>query len=140
MDQGSKKIIAMSVTDKREAELKSVNMEKIGLEKCLTQTAQLNIEEITTDAHPQISKYLCEFLIKYCLIVEITNMLYYIILLLITFCYWCMKTDHKLFFVGCMFKMSYFYRLPFLLQRKKISSTHLTHGMVLRICVLNFEM
>ena len=60
MDQVTKHIVAMSVTDKREVDLKSTLMEKVGLVKCLAQLQQhgCTVKEITTDAHPQISCFL----------------------------------------------------------------------------------
>lgn len=60
MDQCSKKILSMTITDKRETQLKSTNMEKLGLQKCLREVRDLHVTELTTDAHPQITKFMSE--------------------------------------------------------------------------------
>ena len=60
MDQETNKIVALSVTDKREVGLKSPNMEKEGLKKCLNMCDKLHVSEITTDAHTQIAAFLCK--------------------------------------------------------------------------------
>ena len=51
--------MAIAVTDKREANLKSPNMELLGLKKYLKQLSNLGIEveEVTTDAYPQIAAF-----------------------------------------------------------------------------------
>lgn len=52
--------MAMAVVDKRETGNKSPNMEKQGLIRCLEELHQLGVEleEMTTDAHPQVTAYL----------------------------------------------------------------------------------
>lgn len=57
MNHDNKDIVAMAIVDKREANLKSPNMEKIGLQRALTQLtdAGLTVSELVTDAHVQIA-------------------------------------------------------------------------------------
>ncbi|KAL4233076.1 hypothetical protein ACF0H5_007761 [Mactra antiquata] len=58
MDQAKKTIIALEVIDKREVELKSTNMESLGFDRSMTgllNRDKLDIKEVVTDAHPQIS-------------------------------------------------------------------------------------
>lgn len=58
----SKDILALEIIDKREVKLNSSIMEKEGLVRSLKslEKDELNIVEIVTDAHSQISKYLHE--------------------------------------------------------------------------------
>ena len=67
LEEGSKSIVASATVDKREAQRKSPNMEKIGLQRCMQQLDHLglSIGEITTDAHPQITAYLKSELITF---------------------------------------------------------------------------
>ena len=62
-------IVSTITVDKRETALKSVNMEKLGLDRSLTLLAgHLQISDIVTDAHVQIaafiSRFICSF-VKY---------------------------------------------------------------------------
>jgi len=59
MDTHSGSIVSTIVVDKREVNLKSPNMEKVGLQKSLTLLAgTLNVTELVTDAHTQIAAFL----------------------------------------------------------------------------------
>lgn len=53
----------MSIVDKREAERKSPNMEKIGLERCLQQLRNANLQpkELVTDAHTVIASMMSKY-------------------------------------------------------------------------------
>lgn len=66
LNHETKDVVAMSIVDKREANLKSPNMEKIGLQRALKQLtdAKLTVSELVTDAHPQIAAMMS----KYCII------------------------------------------------------------------------
>lgn len=57
IDHDTKDIVSMVQVDKRETELKSTNMEKLGLKKTLVevQEAGLTLSELVTDAHVQIA-------------------------------------------------------------------------------------
>ena len=57
MNQSDKAILAMEVVDKRETGLKSVLMEAKGFSKAMESIRDegVQLEEIVTDAHPQIS-------------------------------------------------------------------------------------
>lgn len=56
MENSSKKILAISTLDKREADKKSVNLEKAGFIRGLKeiQEQDFNVTEVVTDAHLQI--------------------------------------------------------------------------------------
>lgn len=73
MDQTNKAIVAVEVVDKRETNLKSPNMEALGLQKAMRKLQvdhTVHIKEITTDAHVQIRAKLSKwFLYLYKLIV-----------------------------------------------------------------------
>ncbi|XP_043935934.1 uncharacterized protein LOC122808886 [Protopterus annectens] len=58
MDEQTKEILLIQVVDKRETELSSPRMEKLAFERCIKtlQDSQLKIDELVTDAHPQIAK------------------------------------------------------------------------------------
>lgn len=57
MNQADKKIVAMEIIDKRETQLKSGQMEVKGFRKTMDDIrgAGVEVTEIVTDAHPQIS-------------------------------------------------------------------------------------
>ena len=57
MEHDSHDILAVMTVDKREAQLKSPNMEKIGWERAVTtlEDAGVKIKEMVTDAHIQIT-------------------------------------------------------------------------------------
>ena len=55
MSHDTKNIVAMSVVDKREVELKSPNMEKVGLNKSIRDCG-----EDVTDGHVQIKSLMSE--------------------------------------------------------------------------------
>ena len=62
MDVNTSKIVAMTVVDCRQTELKSVNMEKLGLITSLDNILEkATVSEIVTDAHVQIRALLSEF-------------------------------------------------------------------------------
>ena len=54
--------MAMVIVDKREVDLKSPNMEKLGLQRGLQELKddKINITEIVTDAHVQIEHMISE--------------------------------------------------------------------------------
>ena len=54
-------IVSTVVIDKRETELKSVNMEKLALQRSLALVDSLQVTELVTDAHVQISALMSEF-------------------------------------------------------------------------------
>jgi len=59
MDCHSGSIVSTVVVDKREVNLKSLNMEKLGLQRSLTLLAgTVNVTELVTDAHTQIAAFL----------------------------------------------------------------------------------
>ena len=56
MDVATNKIIALSCIDCRQTELNSVIMERLGFQRAMEQIMQqVEVSEIVTDAHPQIS-------------------------------------------------------------------------------------
>ena len=57
MNQADKNILALEIVDKRETDLKSGLMEAKGFAKAMStlHTDGIDIKEIVTDAHPQIS-------------------------------------------------------------------------------------
>ena len=63
MDNGTKDIVNVEIIDKRECQLKSVNMEKLGFVKTMEELKKkgVTVVEVVTDAHCQIiatvSKY-----------------------------------------------------------------------------------
>ena len=59
MDCESMSIVSSVTVDKRETALKSVNMEKVALERSLALLAgQVTISELVTDAHVQIAAFI----------------------------------------------------------------------------------
>ena len=58
MDQSDKDILALEIVDKRECILKSSLLEVTGFRKAMRDldNAGVNVVEVVTDAHPQISK------------------------------------------------------------------------------------
>ncbi|PIK62610.1 hypothetical protein BSL78_00506 [Apostichopus japonicus] len=60
MDYETCDILDIQVVDKREADLKSTNMEKIAFLRALEtlEKSDVKVEEVVTDAHPQIKSYL----------------------------------------------------------------------------------
>ncbi|XP_043927201.1 uncharacterized protein LOC122801710 [Protopterus annectens] len=58
MDEKTKEILLVHVVDKRETELISPRMENFAFERCVKsfQDCHVNINEVVTDAHPQIAK------------------------------------------------------------------------------------
>ena len=61
MDCESGSIVSTITVDKRETSLKSVNMEKLALQRSLqVLSGKLDISELVTDAHVQIAAYLSE--------------------------------------------------------------------------------
>ena len=60
MDYHTCDILDIEIVDKREAELKSTNMEKIAFVRSLEvlEKSDVKVEEIVTDAHPQIKAYI----------------------------------------------------------------------------------
>ena len=63
MEHGSADILAICTVDKRQAGGKSPNMERIGFAQTLKQVEEAGIDvvEIVTDAHPQISADISKF-------------------------------------------------------------------------------
>ncbi|XP_071843617.1 uncharacterized protein [Apostichopus japonicus] len=59
MDYNTGDILDVQVVDKREAEFKSTNMEKIAFPRSLEalSNSDVKVEEVVTDAHPQIKAY-----------------------------------------------------------------------------------
>ncbi|PIK35765.1 hypothetical protein BSL78_27409 [Apostichopus japonicus] len=59
MDYETCDILDIQVVDKREADLKSTNMEKIAFLRALEtlEKSDVKVEEVVTDAHPQIKSY-----------------------------------------------------------------------------------
>lgn len=57
MNQADKKILAMEIIDKRECQLKLGIMEAEGFKRSIAslQAHDVDVQEIVTDAHPQIS-------------------------------------------------------------------------------------
>ena len=69
MNHKSKAIISLKVVDCREAELKSVNMEKIGFETVMEEVrASVTVKEVVTDAHTQIKSLMSKSFIYFCAI------------------------------------------------------------------------
>ena len=64
MQEMNSDILAIVSVDKREANLKSTNMEVMGLRKALLflQERGLTVAEVVTDAHPQIPPLLSKYL------------------------------------------------------------------------------
>lgn len=62
IDDFSKDILALEIIDKREVGLKSTLMEKEGFKRCIEHLEKrgINVKEVVTDAHTQISKLMRE--------------------------------------------------------------------------------
>ena len=63
MDNETNCIIEVQVVDKREVDLKSVRMEKLGLQRALAALkGTVNIVELVTDASTSIAAMMCQYL------------------------------------------------------------------------------
>ena len=68
MDITSNKIVALEVVDSREANDKSVNMEKLGFTRAMDDVISKSatpITEVVTDQHIQITAVMSEYMILY---------------------------------------------------------------------------
>ena len=63
MNQEDKAILALEIVDKRETALKSVLMEAKGFKQAMIsiKDAGVELKEVVTDAHPQISKIMSKW-------------------------------------------------------------------------------
>ena len=67
MNQSDKRILAMEVVDKREVQLNSGRMGARGFQKAMIDlhAAGIDVTEVVTDAHPQISSIMSTFMYNF---------------------------------------------------------------------------
>lgn len=90
MDYETCDILDIQVVDKREADLKSTNMEKIAFLRALEtlEKSDVKVEEVVTDAHPQIKSYLSKQLMYFRRLVDGTIFFMFVCM----FTYTCLMT------------------------------------------------
>lgn len=78
MSQKTKQILAMEVVDKRECQLVSNRMEAVGFQRALSniQESGILVQEVVTDAHPQIASIMSKHQYMYIVYMYIVYVLH----------------------------------------------------------------